>query len=190
MSAWARRSADMSLLLYKFDSADDFPVLDSYTTARGVISSHVEDRGDGSVLRICLARHPDEVPDTVIVLALPLVAVDGEPERLELTVHGDGSRCRLSIDASDARGIGFSYSFGQVDFMGKRTCRADVCKPDEVWDECQHNHRPQVTPPIQLLRLRIHFNRSAAQASVGLVALSVTGNAHRGASGIAKRKDL
>ena len=175
----------MSILLCRFDSVDDFPVLESYTTLRGPVTTRVEGRGNEAMLRVLVDPQQNEPDDATVVIGLPLVAVDGAPERLELTIDGDASRCQLLLDVTDGRGGGLTYSFGIVDFSCVRTCSVDVQRPVEVWGGQYERNPAKTTPPIHLLRLTIRVDTSRERVDVGLVTLAVTGEVWLAPPGIA-----
>ena len=171
-------------LLYAFDDTESFPLLKSYTTARGPVIIHVARDDDHTFLRISVTRQHDDPPRITVVLALPLLAVDGRPEEFLLDVLGDSSGCELLIDAGDAQGRGFAYSFGSADFSGWRTCRTDVQSPSELWGEHERNGTHRIVPPVQLYRLRIEADQSCDSANLGFRALYVTGDARLAPPGI------
>ncbi len=175
----------MSILLYKFDSVGDFPVLESYTTLRGSVATRVDGRGDNAVLRVVVEPHEREADDAVVVIALPPVAVDGRPEQFELTLDGDASHCELLLEAADARGDGFTYSFGTVDFAGTRTCVVEVQRPIEVWGRRHGCGQRDIIPPVQLFRLGIKPAPSCQGVDLGLVTLAVAGDVRLAPPGIA-----
>jgi len=123
----------MSMRLYRFDSVEDFPVLESYTTVRGPVRTRIDGKGDEAFLLVTADLCADEPADSVVVIALPLLAVDGRPERLELALVCDQRGCAVFLDAMDATGTGLTYSFGTIDFTGAGTCSMDVQKPAERW---------------------------------------------------------
>ncbi len=177
--------ATRQTLLYAFDDAEVFPLLESYTTARGPVTVRVECHVDDTLLRIAFRRRDDDPPAIAAVIALPLMAVDGQPEEFLLDVLGDASGCELFAEAGDARGRGFAYSFGSVDFSGWRTCRTDVQSPSELWGEHEGNGTRRIVPPVQLYRLRVEVGRSSEAVDVGLGALRITGNVRLAPPGIA-----
>lgn len=136
-------------------------------------------------LRIALRRESDDPAEIAVVLALPPLAVDGSPEELLLDVLGDASGCRLFLEAGDAQGLGFSYSFGNVGFMGRRACAVDVREPCEYWGGPEANAAPRVVAPLQLHRLGLAMPESCRGVYIGLGALKVTGNVRLAPSGIA-----
>ena len=152
---------------------------------RGAATTHVEGEGETARLQVNVGRHASDPPDATVVLALPLAAIGGQPERLELQVAGDGSGCGLFIDATDARGCGFTYSLGRVDFTGLRTCSVDMRQPSEWWKRPRNDDTQIVSPPVQLHRLGIAVGAGDVDIGFGLVALSVTGDVHLAPPGIA-----
>jgi hypothetical protein len=175
----------MSTLVYRFNSVDDFPVLESYTTVRGSVATRVEGRGNQALLRVIVEPREDEADDAAVVIALPLIAVDGMPERFELTVAGDASGCQVMLEASDAKSVNLAYSFGTVDFASVRDCSADVQRAVEVRYGRHEGGTAKITPPIQLFRLVIRVSTSCQRVALGLVALAVTGEVRLAPAGIA-----
>jgi hypothetical protein len=173
------------MLLYRFDSVEPYPVLESRTNVRGAVTTHVAGEGEAARLQVNVRRHAGDPPDATVVLALPLAAIGGQPERLELRIAGDGSGCGLFVDATDARGCGFTYSLGRVDFTGLRACSVDIRLPSEWWKRPRNDDTQIVSPPVQLHRLGIAAGAGDMDIGIGLVALSVTGDVHLALPGIA-----
>ena len=180
----------MCTLVYRFDDADSFHLLDSDTTARGPVTVRVETAGGNSFLRVAFRRKGDDPPRIAAVLALPLVAIDGHPRELRLDVLGNADGCHLTAEAGDAEGWGFAYSFGRVDFTGLRTCTAKVATPSEYWGTRKTVDIPGIVPPLQLFRLLITTEQQCQAVDIGLAALSVTGDVRVASPGIATDKRL
>ncbi|MFH1108341.1 MAG: hypothetical protein V1790_03965 [Planctomycetota bacterium] len=161
----------LATVIYRFDDASRFPVFESHTTAKGSVTvqsacekpSPLGGRGlgeGGDFVRIGYERTEADETELAVVLALPLVAVDGRPRQLLLDVLGDASGCHLRLEGMDAEGGISAFSFGAVAFQGWRTLRADASKP---------------VPPLQFHRLRITAAPSFAALRLGLRSLSLTG---------------
>ncbi|MFQ5591271.1 MAG: hypothetical protein ACE5HE_08930 [Phycisphaerae bacterium] len=163
------------MLLYRFDSRNEYPVLRSYTTVRGEVHTLVEGSGVDTRLRVLVDPEGTQPQGAVVVLALPSVAFDGTPERFELAVDGDGSGSRIMLEASDARAGSFMYVLGDVDFEGVRTCCAEVLKHDDPRIGRASSAAGSATPPIELLRLAIGLDASCRGVALGLISLAVTG---------------
>ncbi len=175
----------MSTIVQRFDDANSFPLLESETTVRGLVTLRVEDQGDEAFLRIAAQRQANDMPEVIVMISLPLVAIDGDPQELLLEVLGDASGCRLFLEAGDARGWGFAYSFGPVDFSGWRTCKTDVQRPSETWGQCKEEGACRVVPPVQPFHLGIGLGKRCAAIDIGLRALRVVGDARLAPPGIA-----
>ncbi len=175
----------MSTVLYRFDSVDEFPLLESYTTVRGSAVIRVEGRGDDAMLRVVVDPLENEPDDAAAVIALPLVAVDGLVERFELTVDGDASGCTLLLDAADACGSALTYTFGTVHFGGIRTCSVDAGRALSAQGGRHERSTAKITPPIHLCRLSIVLAPLSRGVDLGLVGLSVTGAIRLAPPGIA-----
>ncbi len=188
---FARTYRAMSTLVYRFDDAAAFPLLETETTARGPVTLCVEGGRDRSAkmisafLRIALQRRTSDPPEITVVIGLPLIAIDGNPERLLLDVLGDASGCRLFVEGGDARGWGFCYSLGEVDFTGWRECWAEVQRPTKYWGQCKEEGRGGVVMPLQPFRVGIRLSERCRKIDVGLGALRVTGDVRLVAPGIA-----
>jgi hypothetical protein len=175
----------IAMLLYRFDSVERYPVFESRTNVRGHVSLHLVSEGAVARLQVEIGRCTDDPPDATVVLALPLAAIGGQPERLELQVVGDGSGCGLFVDATDARACGFTYSLGAVDFTGLGTCSTDMRQPSEWWKRPRNHDTQIVSPPVQLHHLGIAVGGGPTDIGIALVALSVTGDVHLAPPGIA-----
>ncbi len=175
----------MSTLLYRFDDTYAFPLLKSETTARGAVTVRVERGADDAFLRVALQRQSSDAPEVAVVIGLPLLAIDGSPQRLLLDVLGDTSGCHLFLEAGDARGWGLAYSFGTIDFSGWHRPSVDVQEPCEYWGTCKAEGTHGVVPPLQPYRLRLTMSEKCRTIDVGLGALSVTGDVRLAPPGIA-----
>ena len=153
----------LATVLYRFDAAARFPVFESHTTAKGTVAIHVDREEVDDYLRIDYQRYEADPNEVTIVLALPLVGVDGQPHQLLLDVFGDAGGCHLYLEGMDARGSLVVVSFGLVDFAGWRTLRADASK---------------LVPPVQFHRLRADIAAAptaSAPFRLGVRSLSLTG---------------
>ena len=175
----------MDTLVCRFDDTEAFPLLETVSTARGSVTVQTgEQNGDGC-LRIALSRQPQDPLAIKAVLVLPPVAVDGKPQEWMLDVLGDASGCCVLLEAGDARGWGFAYSFGSIDFSGRRTCAAQVQQPIEYWGARKEDGTSGVVPPVQPFRLAIVLERRCHRVDINLFALHVTGEARLLRPGIA-----
>lgn len=159
----------LATVLYRFDDAARFPVFESHTTAKGPVEIHADRDEAGDFLRITYQRQAANSGEVTIVLALPIVAVDGRPRKLLLDVLGDAGGCRLHLEGLDARGSLLVLSFGLVDFAGWRTLRADAS---------------QFVPPVQFHRFRLTTASSSHAVRLGVRSLSLTGEVRVAAAGI------
>ena len=150
----------LATVLYRFDDAARFSVFESHTTAKGPVSVQTERDDTGDFLRIGYERTEADAPEFIIVLALPLAAVDGRPRQLLLDVFGDASGCHLHLEGMGAEDVLLALSFGAVDFEGWRTLRADASKS---------------VPPLQFHRLRIIAAPWLVALRLGLRSHSLTG---------------
>jgi len=158
----------LATVLYRFDEAARFPVFESHTTAKGPVTVHADRDEIGDFIRIVYQRHEADPNEVSIVLALPLVAVDGRPRQLLLDVFGDASGCHLHLEGMDASGSLLVLPFGLVDFTGWRTLRADASK---------------LVPPVQFFRLRADITAASAPVRLGIRSLSLTGEVRVTAAG-------
>lgn len=168
--------------LYRFGEPSGVAVLECETTLPGSLTLVAEGVTAGGFLRLrwrgggdCTS-HGDGERDRggesleSIVIALPVVAIDGRPMKLLLEVLGDASGCEIAVDASDARGSRCRYSFGAVDFTGWRTC------PAECRDARRLDGGTDVESPIQFFQLRVTPPVQCNAVALGLGSLSVTGD--------------
>ena len=153
-------ACSLATVIYRFDDASRFPVFESHTTAKGPVTVQTQRDDTGDFVRIGYERTEADETELAVVLALPLVAVDGRPRQLLLDVLGDASGCHLRLEGMDAEGALLAFSFGAVTFQGWRTLRVDASDP---------------VPPLQFHRLRITAAPSFAALRLGLRSLSLTG---------------
>ncbi len=175
----------MHTLLYRFDRSELFPLLGEQTSARGGVEIRAGRRAGEPVLRVSLQRHVDDTADVKVKLALPLVAVEGNPRQFLLDLVGDASGCELFLEAADRLGWGFSYSLGAVDFPAAGTLSVDVQRPREYWDARKENGTTGVVPPVQLFRLVIAMAAKCTGFDLALCALRASGEVRLAPSGIA-----
>jgi hypothetical protein len=161
----------LATVIYRFDNASRFPVFESHTTATGPVTVQTQRDDTGDFLRIGYERTGADETEFAVVLALPLVAVDGRPRKLLLDVLGDASGCHLHVEGMAAEGGISAFSFGAVTFHGWRTLREDASKP---------------VPPLQFHRFRITAAPSFVALRLGLRSLSLTGPVRLGQSGVAR----
>ncbi len=158
----------LATLLYRFDDAARFPVFESHTTAKGPVAVHADRDDAGDFLRIDYQRQAANTAEATIVIALPIVSVDGRLRQLLLDVLGDSSGCRLHLEGMDASGSLLVLSFGLVDFSGWRTLRTDASK---------------LLPQVQFHRLRLNTAPSSHAIRIGLRSLFLTGEVRVAAAG-------
>ena len=163
------RACPLATVLYRFDDAARFPVFESHTQVKGVVAVHADRDDAGDFLRIDYQRQAGYAGEDSIVLALPIVAVDGHLRKMLLDVFVGAGKCHFSIEVMDGRGNLFTVRFGAVDFGGWRTLCADASK---------------LLPPVQFLRLRADIAADSAPVRWALRSLSLTGEVRRLAAGI------
>ena len=182
------------MIVYRFDRLDAFPLLDSYTTDPQGVTMRVDEHGPEKILRVtcqrirstenrkealCDTSHVDGASDQpverCVTLALPLRAIDGQPEQLVLEIDGDAGGCNVFLEAADGGGCGLVYHFGTVDFRGRRACAISVQRPCERWSARALVEAEPVLLPLQFHRLRIELPAGCHSLDLGLVSLSVTG---------------
>ncbi len=162
----------MAIVLYKFDSVEAFPVLESFSSERGSIDTRVVGASDDVSLMVSLRRE-DSGSDTMeAVLALPPRTVAGSVERIELSLVGDRSGCTLELDAEDQTGVARRLDLGLVGFDGPGSCAYD-------WPMLE---KMQI---LQLHRLRIGMGPGCASGSILLLSLIVHGDVRLLPSGMA-----
>ena len=179
----------MTTLLYRFDSPDLMTVLEQQTTARGPVDIRAEQYGGATALRVAVRRHREDAVEVKVVLALPLVAIDGVPEKFLLDIIGDASGCLLYLEAGDIRGWGFAYWLGKVDFTGPGTCSAEVQRPWKYWGARKKDDTGGVVPPVQPYRLGITMGALCDGFDLCLRALHVTGQVRLAPTGLASAPD-
>ena len=160
-------------LLYLFDDPARFPVFESHTTVKGPVAVHADRDDAGGFLRIAYQWQDADPDEGTIVLALPLIAVDGSPRQLLLEVLGDAGPWRLTLEGMDANGGGALFSFGVIDLEGGCTLRADAS---------------QSIAPLQFHRLRLTVPLASAVVRLGLRSVSLTGAVRLVPPGLAQRR--
>jgi len=164
----------MELVLYRFDSAEAFPVLESFCSERGRIEARAVGASDDVSLMVSLRRDDTSSDATEAVLALPPRTVAGSIERIEISVVGDRSGCTLALDAEDQTGAVRRLDFGMVGFEGVGLCVCD-------WPVSE---KMQI---IKFHRLRIVIGPCCASATLILLSLSVRGEVRFLPSGVAQK---
>ena len=171
--------------VFHFDNAESFPLLETETTALGPVTTGVAGSASESFLRLSYQRHRNDGRDARVVIALPMRAIYDTPEKLLLEVRGDGSGSEVLLEAGDAQGWGFTYSFGILDFSGWRVISTDAQHPVEYWGGRKQDGTPGVVPPVQPFRLGVVLGKSCYDVDLGFRTLSVTGDARVAPPGIA-----
>jgi len=161
----------LATVLYRFDDAARFPVMESHTTAQGPVAVRTDRDDAGRFLRIAYQRQAADADEVTIVLALPLVAIDGRPRQLLLDVLGGSGVWGLQLEGMDGGGGPILFSFGVAEFEGWGTLRTEA---------------RQVATPVQFHRLRLISAGSSASPDLGLRLLSVTGAVRLVPPGIAR----
>ena len=175
----------MSALLYRFNRPETFPLLSTYTTARGPVSIRVVGESDDAALTLALGRHHDDPGEITVMLGLPLIAIEGRPERLELDLSGDLTGCRVFVEAADSCGVGITYTLGGEGGSGPRTWSAKAQDPDESWGERHHGDLPGSALPLQFHRLGFALGPGCRGVDVRLTRLRVTGDVRLAGPGMA-----
>ena len=160
-------------LLYLFDDPARFPVFVSHTTVKGPVTVQADRDAAGGFLRIAYQRQDADLNEGTIVLALPLMAVDGNPRQLLFEVLGDAGPWRLTLEGMDANGGRVLFSFGVVDLERRCVLRADAS---------------QSITPLQFHRLRLAVPFSSAVVRLGLRSVFLTGAVRLVPPGLAQRR--
>jgi hypothetical protein len=170
----------LATVVHRFADGD-FPLFEAHTTVAGPV---LLTRDAGQALpfqRVAYVRADNDPPRPEIVLALPLVKVDGVLRKFVLTVRGDASGARLEMDAGDASGDQLRYDFGIVGFDGWRALSSEARRGGDKSDR-----QAAFAPPICPLRLRIVLPETCARLDLGLGELSVTGAARVSRGGLGR----
>ena len=175
----------MPTLLYRFDDTDAFPFLETESCVRGAVELRLEGNSPNQHLHLSWARTDGDPPEPSIVMGLPFRAIDGCPVQVLLEVCGDAGGSRLLLEAGDARGWGFAYGLGRIDFRGWRTCAADVQKPCEFWGAHEAGPWAGLSPPVQLQRLKIALDPSCRGVELQFGELTISGTVRITHPGIA-----
>jgi len=171
----------MSLKLYKFDAVKPYPVLASQSTARGRIDTVLAGRGEDESLYVSLQRRPDEQGDVTLVMAMPVRAVEGVVEGVEIDVISEAPGWRLFLEGGDPLGESRSFDCGAVEAMGRATCRwRGTLEPTQ---QAGADARQRGT--MQFHRLRIVIPPELEFARFGLVCVRVLGDVRPVSAGLA-----
>jgi len=164
----------VSVVLYRFDSAEAFPVLDSFSSEGVSIETRVAGHGTDASLVISVDRTHSGPDALEAVVALPPRTVSGHLEGVELSLVGDRGGCRMALDAEDESGAARRLDLGLVDFDGPGSC---IHRPSSS-EKTQH---------LQFHRLRIVIGRSCVSTTLNLLSLIVHGEVRRLPSGMAQK---
>lgn len=167
----------MSLELYKFDSVNSYPVLASQSTPRGRIDSVLAGRDENASLYLSVQRRRDEEGPLTIVLAMPVRAVEGVVEGLEIDVVCEEPGCRLFLEGGDPLGQTRSFDCGVAEGAGRVTCRwVGEITPQEGAPE---------RGTMQFHRIRLVIPAELEFARLGLMSVRVLGDVHPVLTGLA-----
>ncbi|HNQ23601.1 MAG TPA: hypothetical protein PKK06_10955 [Phycisphaerae bacterium] len=175
----------MSLLIYRFDDLKRFPLLDDWTTARGLVERHIEDDAWGRLLCLTYAASLDDPSDAVLALALPVRAVSGGPEELQLAVLGDGHKWWFELQGWNADGQLMDWCWGTTACAGRQTCAVAVDTGTARLVGSVVTGAQCVTVPLEFYRLNIRPPAGVGKSRIGLRSLSVTGSAWPVPAGVA-----
>ncbi len=185
------------MIVYRFDNVEAFPLLESYTTEPQSVTTRIDQLGAETILRISYrqsraagislpgAGSASQPAKPCVTLALPLRAIDGNPDQLLLEVLGDGSGCDVFLEAADGSGCGLVYCFAAVDFAGRRACTTDVQRPHQRWGDASRSAAGPALLPLQFNRLRIVLPTECNGFDLGLISLRATGDVRPAACGLA-----
>jgi hypothetical protein len=158
-------------------------VLESQTTARGRIDAVLAGRGHDASLYVSLQRRPREDGELTIVLAMPVRAVEGIVEGLEVDVVCEEPGCRIFLEGGDPLGKTQSFDCGVTASMGENTCRwvGTIDPPDG--EACDDKMTRRGT--MQFHRLRIIVPVEQSFARIGLKAVRINGDVRKVLTGLA-----
>ncbi|MCH8251582.1 MAG: hypothetical protein IID36_03925 [Planctomycetes bacterium] len=173
------------MIVYRFDKTTTCSLLRHATTAGGNIFVGSDGADDGAFLRVRYRREPSDPAAVTITLALPFRGVGGAPEQIVFDVLGDGSGCRILLDAMDANAHALEYVFGPVDFVRWRLISAPIARPDPGSRSGSDEATTTVRPPLQFQQFAVSLDAGCAMIDVGFRSIAVTGAAFLTPTGLA-----
>ena len=175
----------MAILVHRFDDRELFPILATFSTANVRAESRVEGQGKDAGLHITWARQPGDPAEVMVAIGLPLLAIGGEVQRLDLELDGDLRNCRVILAATDPSVAEFYYHLQSSAKRGRHTWSTDGLHAGTREDEPGND--VAVSPPVQPQRLSIVVGPERRMLEVQLLCLRATGNVRLVPAGIANR---
>ena len=168
----------MSLIIYQFDSTDEYPLLDNGTNARGRVRFQTERDGRGTYLCVTYNRVASDGDRVKITLLLPPRSIAGQPDRIAIEARCNTSGCSLFLDAGDSLGWGFTYHFPPLESGDWQTVNTPAQSPSEHWGHRAEQPPTPLSLPLRFCRFGITVCPGAQPVRLSLRSLSIEGEAH------------
>lgn len=164
------------MIVYHFDDDRKFPLVSSLTTAWRNVRTEVVADGPRKNLRIVAQAESRLDPKRSIVLALPMLALGGAMERIELEMSGATGGLQVYIEGSGCDGGGLVWELSnQEGTPARRVLAALVAAPQDRWDQDGAHRQTAVAPPLTFHRLRLTAP-DASTVDIVLHELRLTGD--------------
>ena len=172
------------MIVFCFDDDRNFPLVTSLTTNGDAVRIEIVTEATQRSLRIITTGEdpPDGRRD--IVLALPLLALSGAMEWIELEMSGATRGLQVYIEGSDGDGVGLVWKLSDQDrTTGRRVLAGLVAASRDRWDKDGGDRKRAVAPPLTFHRLRLTMS-DARTVDIVLHELRLTGNACTAPAGL------
>lgn len=164
------------MIVFRFDDDRKFPLVSSLTTVGRAVGTEVVADGTRKSLRIVTKSGRRLDGESDIVLALPLHALSGVMERIELEMSGATRGLQVYIEGSDGDGVGLVWKLSDQDrTTGRRVLAGLVAASQDRWDKDGGDRKRAVAPPLTFHRLRLTMS-DAPTVDIVLHELRLTGN--------------
>ena len=144
------------MIVFRFDDDRNFPLVSSLTTVGKAVRLDIVAQATQRSLRIVTTGESTSDGERDIVLALPLLALSGAMEWIELEMSGATRALQVYIEGSDGDGVGLVWKLsGEDRTTGRRVLFGSVAAPQERWNQDGADHTAPIAPPLTFHRLRL-----------------------------------
>lgn len=164
--------------LLTFDQPERFPVLESFTTFQGSYTIRAAIAEGGSTeavgMSVDLQEAKEFLPESAVVLSMPLTTLGGEPDRIGLECIADGSGIGVFLEGRDGSGSGFTQRFPLLGNTGW-VCVWITAAAGERWSRERGTSATELRLPLQWQRLGIQPLKQSGPSRIVLVRLVASG---------------